>query len=154
MGKQSAGIIAYRRMVNNELQVLLVHPGGPFYKNKDAGAWSIPKGEYEVGEDPLLVALREFREETGREIEGNDFVSLNTVKIKSGKVITAWAIERDFDENLTRSNTFELEWPPRSGKKQTFPEVDKAGWFTIEVARIKINAGQVNLLNELENKVN
>jgi predicted NUDIX family NTP pyrophosphohydrolase len=148
MSKTSAGILAYR-FHQNILQVLLVHPGGPFWKNKDAGVWSIPKGEYNVGEDPFTVALREFEEETGNTIEPLNVIPLSTVKLKSGKVISAWAIEGDFDQCFISSNTFELKWPPRSGRMQTFPEVDKAGWFTVEEAALKLNAAQVPLLHEL-----
>jgi predicted NUDIX family NTP pyrophosphohydrolase len=153
MSKRSAGIIAFRRNANEEQQVLLVHPGGPFFRNKDAGVWSIPKGEYEEGEDPLTVAKREFKEETGNEIAGEAFIELTPVKIKSGKVIYAWAIEAEFEECFISSNAFEMEWPPRSGKKQSFPEVDKAAWFTIDEARIKMNAGQLALLNQLQVKL-
>ena len=150
MSKLSAGILAYRYQ-QNILQVLLVHPGGPFFKNKMEGAWSIPKGEYTEGEDPFEVAKREFNEETGNEITGNIFIKLSPVKLKSGKVIAAWAVEADFEKTFIKSNLFEMEWPPKSGKTQSFSEVDAAEWFTIEEARIKLNIGQVALVNEVEN---
>ncbi|WP_295713014.1 NUDIX domain-containing protein [Mucilaginibacter sp.] len=151
MPKQSAGILLYRKL-NNMMQVFLVHPGGPFWKNKDDGAWSIPKGEYEDEEDPLDAAKREFYEETGRYIDGR-FIKLNPIKQKSGKIVQAWAIEGDIDHHNIKSNFFEMEWPPKSGKIQQFPEVDRGEWFSIEQALIKINPGQVGLLEELEEQV-
>jgi predicted NUDIX family NTP pyrophosphohydrolase len=150
MQKLSAGILAYKFNELKELHVLLVHPGGPFYKNKDNGAWSIPKGEYQQGEDALLAAKREFTEETGNVITGSKFVALEPIKIKSGKIIFVWAVQTDFESCFIKSNVFEMEWPPRSGKKQEFPEVDKAEWFTMEVAKLKINEGQKALLQQLE----
>lgn len=149
MPKQSAGIMAYRRNTEGKFEVLLVHPGGPFYKNKDEGAWSIPKGEYAEGEDALLTAKREFTEETGNTLPATGFIPLQPVKIKSGKVISAWAVKADFDEPLIQSNYFEIEWPPRSGKKQSFPEADKAEWFSLEEAMYRINAGQKSLIEQL-----
>lgn len=149
MSKLSAGIIAYR-IINGEVEVLLVHPGGPFFKNKDAGAWSIPKGEYVEGEDALMAAKREFEEETGNVLPDNKIIQLSAVKIKSGKVISAWAIEANFDTSSIHSNLFEIEWPPRSGKKQSFPEIDRAEWFTLKEAKYKINSGQSNFLDQLE----
>src|SRR5436190_4559477 len=122
--KRSAGILAYRWR-DGELELFLVHPGGPFWKNKDLGAWSIPKGEIDPDEDPLKAAQREFREEIGQVIDGS-FAPLDPVKIASGKQIVAWAIEHDFDAAAVRSNAFSIEWPPRSGKTQSFPEVDRA----------------------------
>lgn len=145
----SAGIVAYRYH-QQQLQVLLVHPGGPFWKNKDAAAWSIPKGEYEAGEDPLTVAVREFYEETGNTIEAYNAIKLQPVKLKSGKLIDAWAVQADFAKSFISSNTFNMEWPPRSGKQQTFDEVDKAEWFTIEEAAVKLNPAQVPLIVELQ----
>jgi len=139
-------------MKNRELEIFLVHPGGPFWINKDAGAWSIPKGEIEEGEDPLAVAVREFKEETGQQITG-DFEQLQPVKQKAGKIITAWAVKGNVDENRIISNTFEIEWPPKSGKMRAFPEIDKAEWFGISDARDKINPGQVGLLDELTHKL-
>lgn len=150
MPKLSAGIIAFRQNAEGNFQVLLVHPGGPFYKNKDMGAWSIPKGEYEEGEEPLSAAKREFAEETGNLLPAGKFIALHPLKIKSGKVISAWAVEANFSKALLQSNYFEMEWPPRSGKKQSFPEIDKAEWFTLKEARQKINAGQISLIEQLE----
>lgn len=147
MNKKSAGILAYRRL--KETEVLLVHPGGPFYKKKDEGVWSIPKGEY-LDEQPLEVAKREFREETGNTLENGHYTKLDDVKLKSGKQITAWAIECDFETSFICSNTFEIEWPPKSGKLECFPEVDKAEWLSIDEARKKIHPAQVNLLEQLE----
>ncbi|GEO08489.1 NUDIX domain-containing protein [Segetibacter aerophilus] len=149
MSKLSAGILAYNVSPKGELKVLLVHPGGPFWKNKDEGAWSIPKGEYLEGEDALLAAKREFTEETGNVLPDSECIPLQPLKIKSGKVITAWATKAAFDLAFIKSNEFEMEWPPRSGKKQLFPEVDKAGWFTMDEARVKINAGQMTFLDQL-----
>jgi predicted NUDIX family NTP pyrophosphohydrolase len=148
--KTSAGILLYR-IKTKGLEVFLVHPGGPFWKNKDEGAWSIPKGEYAEGEDPLKAAIREFKEETGFDIAG-DFIPLNTVKLKSGKYVKAWALEEDVDATAIKSNSFLLEFPPKSGKKIEVPEVDKAAWFDINHARIKMNAGQVPLLDQLSAK--
>ena len=147
MPKQSAGILAYR-ISNNITEVLLVHPGGPFFAKKDIGAWSIPKGEFEPGEEPLDAARREFKEETGMPIDGV-FIPLTPVKLKSGKTVHAWAIERDIDLTNFVSNTFQLEWPIKSGRFIEIPEVDKAEWMDIATARQKINAGQVPLLDEL-----
>jgi len=147
MAKQSAGILLYRQAATTE--VMLVHPGGPFFTRKDPGSWSVPKGEYLEDEDPLHAAKREFFEETGHVAEG-ELIALLPVKQKGGKVIRAWALEGDMDTGSLVSNTFELMWPPRSGKMQTFPEVDKAAWFPIAVAREKINAGQLSLLDQLE----
>jgi len=136
-------------MKREQLEVFLVHPGGPFWIKKDAGAWSIPKGEIETGEEALQVAKREFKEETGQEIEGS-FSELQPVKQKAGKIIKAWAVEGDIDENTIVSNTFEIEWPPGSGKKKIFPEVDKAQWFSLTEASEKINPGQLPLIEELQ----
>jgi predicted NUDIX family NTP pyrophosphohydrolase len=145
MPKRSAGILLRRGD-----EVLLVHPGGPFWANKDAGAWSIPKGEYEEGDDPRACALREFEEELGSALPaGTELVELGTVRQKSGKVITAFAAEGDFDPETVTSNTFEMEWPPRSGSMQAFPEVDRAAWFSIAEAREKLNPAQAELLVRL-----
>ena len=149
MPKLSAGIMVFRKNTDDEIEVLLVHPGGPFFKNKDDGAWSIPKGECLDGEDALLAAKREFTEETGNSLPAGEFILLQPVKIKSGKVITAWAVKANFTEPLIYSNNFEIEWPPQSGKKQSFPEIDKAEWFTLKDARHKINMSQINLLKQL-----
>ncbi len=145
--KLSAGIVLYRRS-GGRLEVFLVHPGGPFWTKKDAGAWSIPKGEYAEGDEPEAAARREFQEETGCELTG-PLQSLTSLKQPSGKVISAWAMEGDFDSAMLKSNTFPLEWPPRSGRTQHFPEVDRGAWFDIPTAREKILAGQRPFLDEL-----
>jgi predicted NUDIX family NTP pyrophosphohydrolase len=147
MSKQSAGILLYRK-TDNILQVFLVHSGGPFFVNKDDGNWSIPKGEFLDDEVPLDAAKREFLEETGQVINGT-FIPLTPIQQKGGKNVFAWAIEGDINAATTFSNTFELEWPPKSGKIKTFPELDKAGWFSVEDAKIKINQAQVDLIEEL-----
>jgi len=149
MSKQSAGILLYRT-TGGLLQVFLVHPGGPFFKNKDLGAWSIPKGEFPEDEDPLLAAKREFLEETGQPIDG-DFIKLKPVTLKSGKTVHAWAVEGDIDHETIFSNLFEMEWPPKSGKKQSFPEIDRAAWFDLDEAKAKISPGQAGLIVELSN---
>jgi predicted NUDIX family NTP pyrophosphohydrolase len=151
MAKKSAGILLYR-IKKNQPEVLLVHPGGPFWAKKDLGSWSIPKGEYEEGEDPLDAARREVKEETGLQVKG-PFIELAPVKQKGGKLVVAWAAEGDFDPATIKSNEFEMEWPPKSGKRKTFPEVDKAAWFTISEAVEKIVEGQIPLLKELELKL-
>jgi predicted NUDIX family NTP pyrophosphohydrolase len=147
MAKKSAGLLMYRRRQGG-LEVFLVHPGGPFWAKKDEGSWSIPKGEYSPGEEPLEVAKREFHEETGYQATG-EFIPLTSRKQPSGKVISAWALEGDCDAASIKSNTFSMEWPPHSGKQQEFPEVDRAGWFTIPTAKGKILKGQVPFLEEL-----
>ena len=144
--KVSAGLLLYRR--RGELEVFLVHPGGPFWAKKDGGAWSLPKGEIGEGEDPLQAAKREFSEETGLPIDG-EFRRLEPVKQSGGKMVHAWAIEADCDPAQVRSDLFVMEWPPKSGKTQQFPEVDRVGWFTIAEARKRINAGQIGLLDQL-----
>ena len=151
MPKQSAGILLYRK-VNNQLEVFLVHPGGPFFKNKDDGAWSIPKGEFGDDEDPLIAAKREFLEETGQSISG-DFIKLKPVKLKSGKTVYACAVEGDIDHEVIVSNIFEMEWPPRSGKMASFAEVDRAAWFEPAVAKVKVNPAQIALIDELESVI-
>jgi len=148
--KKSAGILLYR-LQKGTLQVLLVHPGGPFWKNKDAGAWSIPKGEPDEDEDPLDTALRELQEETGIPVKKSTCSPLTPVKQKAGKLILAWAMKGNLDPDQINSNTFDIEWPPKSGKTQSFPEIDRAGWFTVEEAREKINPAQAALLDELVN---
>jgi predicted NUDIX family NTP pyrophosphohydrolase len=144
----SAGLLMYRQAADG-LQVLLAHPGGPFWHNKDEGAWTLPKGEYESAEDALSAARREFAEETGIEASG-PFLPLGEVKQKSGKRVLAWAFRGDCDPASLRSNTFELEWPPRSGKRQSFPEVDRAQWFALHEARVKILPVQRELLDRLD----
>lgn len=151
MAKQSAGLLLYR-VHEGALEVFLVHPGGPFWAKKDLGAWSIPKGEIEEGEDLLEAARREFAEETGFRPEGV-FRELAPVRQKSGKVVHAWAVEGDCDAAAIRSNTFPLEWPPRSGRWMDVPEVDRAGWFDLDTARAKILEGQRGLLEELRHLV-
>lgn len=145
--KTSAGILLYRWNIN-VLQLFLVHPGGPFWQNKDMGSWSIPKGEFSDDEEPLAAAIREFKEETGFTIEG-DFISLGSIKLKSGKMVHAWALQKDVDAGAINSNTFEIEWPPRSGKSKSFPEIDRAGWFTQKEALLKINVAQGVLVTKL-----
>ncbi|MBB6111134.1 Predicted NTP pyrophosphohydrolase, NUDIX family [Mucilaginibacter lappiensis] len=147
MAKQSAGILLYRK-TEGKLQVFLVHPGGPFFKNKDEGNWSIPKGEFLDEEDPLEAAKREFKEETGQAIAGK-FILLNPITQKSGKKVHAWAVEGDMDHLSIKSNQFEMEWPPRSGKQQSFPEVDRAEWFDMDIAKVKINPAQAGFIEEL-----
>jgi len=151
MGKESAGLLMYRQQ-SGCLEFLLVHPGGPFWKNKDAGVWSIPKGEVEAGEDPLVAAQREFAEETGVQ-PTSPFIVLAPVKLKSGKTVRAWAFEGDCDPSSIKSNLFEIDWPPRSGRKQQFPEIDRAGFFDLTQAAEKINPAQLALLEELVGKV-
>jgi predicted NUDIX family NTP pyrophosphohydrolase len=147
MPKKSAGLLMYRRH-HGVLEVFLVHPGGPFWVKKDEGSWSIPKGEYTPEEDPLEVAKREFQEETSFNASG-EFIPMTPRKQPSGKVITAWVFEGDCDASAVKSNTFLMEWPPHSGRKQEFPEVDRAGWFSISVAKEKIIKGQSGFLDEL-----
>lgn len=149
MVKRSAGLLLYR-ITDGTVEVLLVHPGGPFWKNKDAGAWSIAKGEYGEGEDALAVARREFEEELGVAAPDADYRPLGEVRQAGGKSVTAWAVEGDFDPAMVRSNTFEIEWPPKSGKRALFPEVDRAAWFSIDEAREKILKGQLAFLERLE----
>lgn len=145
--KQSAGILLYR--FNGQLpEILLAHPGGPFWKNKDNGAWSIVKGEFTDEEKPLAAAIREFKEETGIEIKG-DFLPLSPIKQKNGKTVFAFALKKDIDPTSIVCNTFELEWPPHSGKKQQFPEIDRVAWFSVHEAKEKINPAQSALIDEL-----
>jgi predicted NUDIX family NTP pyrophosphohydrolase len=144
--RESAGILLHRA---GGSEVLLVHPGGPFWARKDAGAWSIPKGEVEPGEAPEAAALREFAEETGTTLPARALAPLGTVKLKSGKVVHAFAVEGDLDPAAIVSSTFELEWPPRSGRISTFPEVDRAGWFGLDEAREKLNAAQAAFIDRL-----
>jgi predicted NUDIX family NTP pyrophosphohydrolase len=148
MAKISAGILLFRRK-NSGVEVMLVHPGGPFWAKKDVGAWSLPKGLADEGEDLLAAAKREFLEETGAAVDG-EFLDLGAHKQPSGKTIVAWACERDFDPALLKSNTFSLEWPPRSGRMAEFPEVDRAAWYSLEEALEKINKGQRPILAALK----
>jgi predicted NUDIX family NTP pyrophosphohydrolase len=147
MPKRSAGILMYRRP-GAGVELLLVHPGGPFWARKDLGAWSIPKGEYSESEDALAVAKRELEEETGARPRG-DFLPLGELVQPGRKIVTAWAIEGDFDPSALKSNLFEMEWPPKSGRLQSFPEVDRAQWFPLEEAREKILPGQRPFIDRL-----
>lgn len=149
--KRSAGLLLFRRR-DRSLQVMLIHPGGPIWANRDAGAWSIPKGEPEQGEDLLAAARREFTEELGRAVDGA-FIALTPVRQPGGKTVHAWALEADFDTSTVTSNLFTMEWPPRSGRRQTFPEIDRAEWFPLEEARTRILGGQAPLLDELSSLV-
>jgi predicted NUDIX family NTP pyrophosphohydrolase len=145
--KKSAGILLYRK-TNHSTEVFLVHPGGPFWKGKDTGAWSIPKGEFGNEEDALEAAKREFKEETGSSIDGA-FIELKPVKLKSGKMVYAWAAQGDINPETVVSNTFKVEWPYKSGKWQSYPEVDEASWFSITEAKDKINPAQAALIDDL-----
>jgi predicted NUDIX family NTP pyrophosphohydrolase len=147
--RRSAGIVLYR----NALEVLLVHPGGPFFAKKDTGVWSIPKGEYEDGDDPLACALREFEEELGTPLDTDSPIELGTIVQRGGKQVIAWAVAGDLDPSTARSNTFTMEWPPRSGRQQEFPEVDRAEWFSVEEAREKLVPAQVELVDRLVERV-
>jgi predicted NUDIX family NTP pyrophosphohydrolase len=150
MARRSAGIVLYRRS-GDELEVLLVHPGGPFWANRDDGAWSIPKGEYGDDEDPRAAALREFEEELGTAApdDADALLDLGEVRQRSGKVVNAYALEGDLDASAITSNTFAMEWPPRSGRTEEFPEVDRAGWFAPAEARAKLNPAQAELVDRL-----
>jgi predicted NUDIX family NTP pyrophosphohydrolase len=149
MPDRSAGIVLYRD-AGGTVEVLLVHPGGPFWSRRDRGAWSIPKGEYEDDEDPLAAARREYEEELGVAAPSGEPLELGEIRQKSGKLVRAWALAGDLDPATVTSNTFPLEWPPRSGKIQQVPEVDRAEWFSLPDARERINPGQVALLDRLE----
>jgi predicted NUDIX family NTP pyrophosphohydrolase len=151
MAARSAGLVIYRSRPSG-LEFLLVHPGGPYWAKKDDGAWSIPKGEHAEGEDPREVARRELEEETGLRVDG-ELITLQPIRQRGGKSVTAWGCEAEWDPAGLRSNTFLMEWPPRSGKMVEFPEVDRAGWFTLEQARTKLNPAQLPLLEELAAKV-
>jgi predicted NUDIX family NTP pyrophosphohydrolase len=149
MARPSAGILLYRRRTAGP-EVLLVHPGGPFWKKKDLGAWSIPKGECEEGEDPRACALREFEEELGASPPDGDLAALGSARQAGGKLVTAWAAEGDIDPAGVRSNTFRLEWPPRSGIIREFPEIDRAQWFPLAEARRRINPAQAVFVDRLD----
>ncbi len=148
MPRRSAGLLVYRRS-DRGAEVLLVHPGGPYWARRDDGVWSIPKGEYHPGEDPFEVAVREFGEEIGRPPPRTVPVALGELPQPGGKLVAAWALEGDLDVSSIRSNTFEVEWPPRSGLTREFPEVDRAAWFELETARRKLLPGQVGFLDRL-----
>ena len=145
--KRSAGLLLYRTR-HGAIEAFLVHPGGPFWAKKDEGAWTIPKGEIDEGEDPLAAAMREFAEETGTMLQG-EFRALPPVRQAGGKTVLAWALAGELDAAAIRSNEFEMEWPPKSGKRRRFPEVDRAQWFALEEARRKINKAQIALLDAL-----
>jgi predicted NUDIX family NTP pyrophosphohydrolase len=150
MPQRSAGIVLFRR--TPAFEILLVHPGGPFWRNKDEAAWSIPKGFYSPDEEPLAAARREFREETGVDIDG-DFIDLGVFRQPGGKIVSAFAVEGDFDLERFMSNMFSMEWPPKSGRLQQFPEADRAGWFAPPVARRKLHKGQVAIVTALLDKL-
>jgi predicted NUDIX family NTP pyrophosphohydrolase len=150
MPQRSAGIVLFRR--TPALEILLVHPGGPFWRNKDEAAWSIPKGVFTPEEEPLAAARREFREETGADIDG-EFIDLGTFAQPGGKIVAAFAVEGDFDLGRFASNMFSMEWPPKSGRMQEFPEADRAGWFAPAVARRKVTKGQVAIVTALLDKL-
>lgn len=152
MKKLSAGLLVYR-MKDGHLEVLIAHMGGPFFAKKDKGAWSIPKGEYEEGQDPIANAKREFKEELGKEPPSGELLDLGSVTYKSGKTVSVWAVRGDLDVREVRSNLFEIEWPPRSGKTQQFPEADRAGWFSLEAATPKLIPALVEFLERLADKV-
>ena len=149
--KRSAGIVLYRRRLG-AIEILLVHPGGPYWEHRDDAAWSIPKGEYEVDEEPLAAARREFEEETGIPATGN-FIELGELRQPGGKVVSAWAFEGDCDPKDLRSNTFTLEWPPKSGRQMEFPEVDRGSWYSVEEARRRLTPGQIIFVDRLLQKV-
>jgi predicted NUDIX family NTP pyrophosphohydrolase len=150
--KSSAGILLYRKR-EGRLQVLLAHPGGPFWAKKDLGAWTIPKGEFEPNEDPMDAARREFHEETGASLEGHQLTDIGEIRQLGGKVVRAWAAEGDFDPATLESNLFTLEWPPRSGRSQQFPEVDRAAWFDLDEANERILAAQAPFLQRVQELV-
>ena len=148
MRRQSAGILLYR-LTKSGLEVFLVHPGGPYWARRDRGAWTIPKGEFEADEEPFTAAIREFFEETGAQVHG-PFMPLGSVRQRSGKLVSVWAAEGDFDPQDLKSNSFSLEWPPNSGGQQEFPEVDRAAWFSVDEGRMKINSGQLAFIERLQ----
>jgi predicted NUDIX family NTP pyrophosphohydrolase len=151
MLKRSAGILLYRFREGN-MEVLLVHPGGPFWAKKDEGAWSIPKGEHGEGEDPLEAAKRELAEETGVEVKAH-LIELGELRQPSGKIVRAWAAAQDLDPSKIRSNTFEMEWPPHSGRRQEFPEIDRGAWYTAAAAQRKLHKGQAGFIKKLTEKL-
>src|ERR1043166_2750773 len=152
MPKQSAGILLYR-FREDEVEVLLIHPGGTLWKNRDLGAGSIPKGEIEPGDDPLSTAVRELDEEIGLKLGNEKFIELRPIRQKGGKLVHCFALNTDFDPSKLKSNTFTQEWPPRSGKYVAFPEVDRAEWFDPETAKTKINPAQADLIDQLLEKL-
>ena len=148
MPKKSAGLLMYR-VIKTDIEMLLVHPGGPFWRNRDDGAWTIPKGEFPDDEEPLTAAKREFEEELGAAPPQGEYLRLKPIKQKNGKIVHAWAVEGDFDPATLNSNNFETEWPPKSGRIKSFPEVDRAQWFTPDAAKQKMLFGQGALVDEL-----
>lgn len=154
MARHSAGLLLYRIRANGP-EVLIVHPGGPFYVGRDDGFWSIPKGEVEEGEEPVAVALREFEEELGMPppLQEDALVELGSVRQRGGKIVSAWCGEGDLGVTEIASNTFTLEWPPRSGRMREFPEIDRAGWFALPAARVKLLPAQAELLDRLEERI-
>jgi predicted NUDIX family NTP pyrophosphohydrolase len=152
LSRESAGLLLYRER-DGRLQVLLVHPGGPFWSRRDEGVWSIPKGEIEAGETPVDVARREFGEELGSPPPDGEWAPLGTVRQRGGKIVHAWSARGDLDPSRIRSTAFELEWPPRSGKKSSFPEVDRAAWFDFEEARRRILPAQAAFIDRLETRL-
>lgn len=151
MSKKSAGVLLFREVLGR-LEVLLAHPGGPFWAKKDEGAWSIPKGEFDDDEEPLQAAKREFKEETGFAVD-DEMIPLAPLRQSSGKIVFAWAMKGDFDPALLKSNTFTMEWPPKSGKQKEFPEIDRVAWYSIEEASHKILKGQAAFLKQLQEKL-
>ena len=151
--RHSAGLLMYRRIAGGAIEVLLAHPGGPYWRNKDDGAWTIPKGEFEAPEEAMVAARREFLEETGFAPRA-PFIPIGEIRQKGGKRIQAWAFEGDADPAGLRSNEFEIEWPPRSGKRQSFPEVDAIAWFSPDQARVKMNPAQAEWLDRLADALN
>jgi predicted NUDIX family NTP pyrophosphohydrolase len=153
MKKYSAGILVYKTDDQNHLMVLLVHPGGPFWAKKDLGVWSVPKGEHEPDEELLVAAKREYQEETGQPLPDGKYIDLGKFERKDGKTISAWAVQSDVDVSTVISNKFEMEWPPHSGQRQSFPEVDRAGWFSLDEAVTKLSSGQAIFLSRLAEKL-
>ena len=153
MPKASAALLLYRIRDGAGVEVLLAHPGGPYWASRDEGAWSLPKGEYGSGEDPLAAALREFREETGSDAPAGPYLALGEIRQRGGKVVTAWAARGDLDPATSVSNTFEMEWPPRSGRIESFPEVDRAEWMPADRARQRLVRAQLELVDRLEEAV-
>jgi len=152
MKKLSAGLLVYRKR-GSSVEVLIAHMGGPFHAKKDAGHWSIPKGEYDEGTDPIATAKREFKEELGKEPPEGEWLELGSVTYKNGKIVSIWAVEGDLDVGAVKSNTFEIEWPPRSGKMQEFPEIDRAAWFSLSAAATKLIPAQAEFLERLAAKL-
>lgn len=150
--KQSAGLLVYRIRQDNP-EVFLVHPGGPFWANKDIAAWSIPKGEFEAGEDPLQAAMREFTEEAGLDVPNGEPTLMPSIKQSGRKHIHVWCLRGELDASAVRSNSFELEWPPKSGKTVTYPEIDRAAWFRLDEAKIKLHKGQVIFVEQLPDAI-